>query len=188
MPDELAALLAGAASADADGTAPATPAAKPEGIETQKASNDWEDRFKGLQRTVAEKDRALAELQRQVEEVRLSSMSEEDRAMFAQKREADELAALRAENELLKLAANPKYASVYEPFARLLNARNAEEQLEYMAQLLAPKSQTEEPATPEPPPVDTNNPRRTAAITLPDGTEMTDELAKMILDRASRFR
>jgi len=186
MPDELAALIAAGAPAEAaTPSEPATPAQPATtGIETQGAS-DWEDRFKGLQRVVSEKDRALSDLQKQVEELRLSSLSEDERDAYARQREADEIAALRAENELLRLASNPKYASVYEPFTKLLKARSAEEQLEYMTTLLAPKAPTEPAREPEAPPVDSNNPRRTTGITMPDGTEMTDTLAKMILDRAS---
>lgn len=187
MPDDLAALLAEMAPAEAvTPTEPATPAPSAAGIES-KPDTDWEARFKGLQRTLSEKDRAVSDLQKQMEDLRMSSLSEDEREAFARRREADEVAALRAENELLKLAAEPKYASVYAPFSRLLKAQTAQEQLDILGELLAPKSDSAPAREPETAPVDPNNPRRSSAVgtTLPNGQVMNDELARRILEAAS---
>ena len=118
MPDELATLLANAATADADGAAPATPATKPEGSRRRRRPPIGRTASRGFSVRWPKRTAPSSDLQRQMEEVRIVLSEEDERDASRSRREADELAALRAENELLKLAAEPKYASVYEPFAK----------------------------------------------------------------------
>ena len=160
-----------------DASAPSAPAASLADIEKLKSETD--ERIKGFQRLLSERDRALADLQRKVQDAELESLPADDRARVIGKRRDEEYAALRAENELLKLRS--EFPTEVPAFERLLRAANPKEQLEILrelAQAASPKR-----AANEPPDVDPNNPMRSEpeGELMADGTYMTDALADRLL-------
>lgn len=154
------------------------------------ANAAFEERFKGLQRVIAEKDRQATDLQRQIDEARLAALPDDDRQAEIARREASEMERLRAENELLKLM--PDYGDVFSDFQRLLSAQDARSQLEFIRELKKPVTPaTAAPATSanEPAPVDPNNPASSlpSGIVASDGAVLSDDIAERILRSASRL-
>lgn len=154
-------------------------------IETLKA--EYEERIKGFQRLVSEKERAAMEAQRAAEEARLAALPEDERAEILDKKVQQELSALRTENELLRLRSD--YGDVMDAYDRILKAPTAKDQLELLRGLMAQAQPASAPTAPsqqasEPAPVDMNNPMRppVEGVTLSDGTVMDHEIADRILN------
>ena len=171
------------------------PADEAPGIETPKSETD--ERIKGFQRLVAERDRKLAELEAKfaqqeatLEDQRLAGMTDEERGTVTEQKRQTELQRLRAENELLKLGID--YATEMPLYRKLLNAPTAKDQLDIIRELSAATSAN--PALPVPkktadvPAVDRTNPMRqpSEGIVLSDGTQMTDDIADRILKSIRR--
>ena len=104
--DDLATLLAeGSPAEPASDDAPETPEPVAAGIEKS------DDRVKGLQGVIGRKDaelqetrKALAEMQAQIEELRVGSMSEDERTQYQRSREAQEITELRTRLAIYELA------------------------------------------------------------------------------------
>ena len=171
------------------------PADEAPGIETPKSEAD--ERIKGFQRLVAERDRKLADLEARfaqreaaLEDQRLAGMTDEERGTVTEQKRQTELQRLRAENELLKLGID--YATEMPLYRKLLNAPTAKDQLDIIRELSAATSAN--PALPVPkktadvPAVDRTNPMRqpSEGIVLSDGTQMTDDIADRILKSIRR--
>ena len=138
MEQDLAALLA-------EGAAPAPTAPAATVPEIEKSKSDPDERIKGFQRLLAERETALeterrerAALAERLEKLELAQMSESERDSYLSNRRSTEADTLRAENELLKLRL--KHPDVADHYDRLLKAGTAEEQIEYLRTLLKPKS------------------------------------------------
>lgn len=191
MPEDLAGLentdTASASDTPAAG-APDIEKIRQEAIAAAEAA--FNERAKGFQRLIAERESALRETQRQLEEARLASLSDDEREAEVQRRSDQELERLRAENELLKLM--PDYPDELPVFQRLLAAPDAKTQLELLRELRAPKAPANPPAggSNEPPPVDPNNPASgtPGGGVFIEGTPMTDDLAERLLNSVSRIR
>jgi hypothetical protein len=155
----------------------ATATASPE-IEKLKA--EYEERFKGMQRLISERERTLADLQRKQSDLELASLPDGERAIAMSRRADEELARLRAENELLKL--RNEYPNEVPAFEKLLKATTPKDQLDILRELARGMAASDK--APEPPDVDPNNPMRTPS----EGAfgEMTDELADRILKAAPK--
>lgn len=183
--DDLATLLAEGTPADpVSDEAPETPVPA-EGIEKS------EDRIKGFQRLLSSRDvelketrAALTQMQSAIEEMKLGSMSEEERASFKAQKETEELVALRQKLAIYELASEyPEEVPVYR---KLLDAKDAIEQLRILRELRSPVPVKAE-AEPVPDEIEPNNPRRTQkGEVLEDGSVMTDELAERMLKSAPR--
>lgn len=169
----------GLATQDGD-TAPASaPATASPEIEKLRA--EYEDRFKGMQRLLSDRERTLADLQRRQSDFELASLPEHERATAMSRRAEEELARLRAENELLKL--RTEFPDEVPAFEKLLKATTPKEQLEVLREL-AKRQAVADAKSPEPPDVDPNNPMRS----YEEGAfgDMTDELADRILNAAPK--
>lgn len=164
-------------------SAPSAPVTAP-APEIERLRTEYEDRIKGFQRLVSERDSALADLQRKVADIELDRLPEDDRAKALARRAEEEVARLRSENELLRLRS--EFPDEVPAFEKLLKAATPKEQLEVL-RALARREAAQPSTTPEPPPVDPNNPmRQWSDETLVDGQPMTDELANRILSAAPK--
>jgi hypothetical protein len=190
VPEDLAGLDNPEASA-LEGTAEGAPDIEKIRQEAMAAATAAaEERFKGFQRVIAEKDTALQRLQREYEEAKLSVLSEEEREAELARRSDQELDRLRAENELLKLM--PDYPDELPVFQRLLAAPDAKTQLELLRELRKPLTTANTPAggSNEPPAVDSNNPASGnpgSGVSI-EGAQMTEEMAERLLRSSSRLR
>ena len=179
--------------ADPD-TTPATPtpeapvptAIDPAALEAKFASL-IEERVKGFQRIVQERDDRLAELERQL---KTASMSEEEREQLAVKERDEEREQLALENQLLKLG--QQYPNEVAIVQKMLAGKDVSDYVAALHEALKPAI----PATPEPEQqvsdVDRNNPPATPTsapagadmIQLPDGQFITREAGLEILKGA----
>lgn len=152
-----------------------------------KANADAEERIKGFQRLIAERDTRERELTRQLEEQRIAALPDSDREMELARRRDQEVDRLRAENELLKLM--PEFPDVFPDFQRLLAASDSKAQLEFLRKLKQPQASTPPTQAPAPASVDPNNPAGIeSGLILSDGTPMSADLAERVLRSASRLR
>ena len=176
MSDELAAQ-------DASAEAPVT-------SEIEKVKAQYEDRLKGFQRLVAERDSSLAAIQSRLEEQELSSLSPDERYVAREKKLTEENNRLRAQLELDSLKKD--YGAEYELYSGLIEKKTAKEQLDFAREWvtrLAPKAEAPD-AGANVPDVDMNNPMRTApeGIRLSDGSLMTEEIADRLLRATKTLR
>jgi len=165
---------------------PVTPAFDPKELETRFASL-VEERVKGFQRIVQERDDRLAELERQL---KTASMSEEEREQLAVKEKDEEREQLALENQLLKLG--QQYPNEVAIVQKMLAGESVTDYVAALHEALKPAT----PATPEPEQevsdVDRNNPPATPTsapagadmIRLPDGQMITREAGLEILKGA----
>lgn len=196
MPEELAGLTTADPASAPEGGEPAAG-----GVDIEKIRQDaiaaanaaFEERFKGLQRVVAEKDTVNQTLQRQLDEMKLSTLGDEEREAELARRSDQELERLRAEVELLRLA--PEYGAEMPVFQRLLAAPDAKTQLDLIREVLAarsaaPANQQEPAGGNAPAPVDPNNPASSSPGTgvFVEGVPMTDDMAERLLRSVSRMR
>lgn len=166
--------------------APATPAFDPKAFETQITSL-IEDRVKGFQRMVSDKDQTIADLQRQL---KTASMSEEEREQLVAQERSDREEQLALENELLKLG--QQYPTEVGIVQKMLAGQSVTDYVAALHEALKPAT----PPTPEPEQevsdVDRNNPPATPLtsgstadmITLPDGRVITREQGIELLKAA----
>jgi hypothetical protein len=179
-----------------------TPAGTPVTEEALKAlaeqlqaqfKSEMDDRVKGFQRIVAEKDTAITDLLTEVRGLKTASMSEDELEQFTASEKDAEIERLRFQLQLNELSGT--YGAEMPYFKRLLDADDAAGQLGIMrefATALIQASAPEKPAAPEAtdeapvPEVDLNRPRVPAEaplVTLADGSVagMTDSLADRLL-------
>lgn len=171
-------------------TPPATPDADIEARLTQK----FEDRIKGFQRLVDEKDRALREAQSRLTDLQMSGMSEDERAELEWNSLQAKVDQLQAENALLSLAS--EYPEEMPVFKNLLNASSPKEQLEAIRALraavkpAASAPENPEGGEPEIPDVDPNNPlaRPSSGGPVFNGQQMDENWADRLLASVKRMR
>jgi len=179
MPDP----LAGQDGSDASADAPVTLTAAD--IEKVKAElqAEFEDRAKGFQRLISERDDKLAAHARELEELKTSGLSEDEREQLAQDKLRLENEALRGRLELSELAG--QYGDEMPFYQRLLSGKTAEEQLKVLRELRTPAApEVEVEKTAEIPDTDPNRPMRTPmeGTILADGSVMNDTIADRILN------
>lgn len=191
MPEDLAGLETIDTASAPEGDEPAAGVPDIEKIRQEAiaaAEAAFEERFKGLQRVIAEKDSVNSQLQRQLDEQKLAALDEEDREAELARREQAEIEKLRAEVELLRLA--PEYGAELPLFQRLLAAPDAKAQLDLIREIRAAVAPAKEPdkGNPAPPPVDPNNPISSQPAGVYEGVPMTEEMAERLLRSSSRMR
>ena len=190
MNDTLAGQPAGGASA----SAPANGSIDIEAFEARLTAQ-FDERFKGLQRVIAQKDDLLTAVTEELNQFKTAGLSEEEREQLESDKLRAENQRLMAQIELNELAG--KYGDEMSSFQRLLAAPTAEEQLEIMREFRASALAAAAPSAPaatvvedemDIPDVDFNRPIRTVTSgqQLADGTYMTDELADRLLGSVSR--
>lgn len=176
--EEKLAVQDGSTSASASAPAVAAP-------EIEKIREEFESRFKGLQRVIAEKDDLLSKTQTELKELKTAGLSEDERAQLHQKETAAQLEKLARENELLKLSRD--YPDEMPVFEKLLQADSTKTQLETIREIRAAIAKAQAPdekkeSTEVPDVNPTNPPRRDfGGVVMPDGTTLTDDIADRIL-------
>ena len=168
------------------------PADEPAGIE----KSEVDERIKGFQRLVAERDRKLQEAEAKVQQIeakldeqRLAGMTDEERGTLVEQQRQTEIQRLRAENELLKLGID--YGTEMPLYRRLLTAPTAKDQLDIIRELVAAQGKSPTPVAPQKaadvPEVDRTNPMRQPLVAgIPSEGGMNDEIADRILNAIRR--
>ncbi len=187
MVDDLAGLID-------ESEAPAETPAQTEGVSPDQASSsNVEERIRGFQRLLADRDQKLDAIQRQLEDQRLSVLPEDQRETALKQRHEREVLELRQKLELAEL--EKKYPpDVFGAYRDLLASKSAAAQLDFLNSKIRPTSKAK--VAQEPPAVDLNNPMRGASgqdqTTNVFGTPMTldqaNDHAMRILRGASRIR
>lgn len=162
---------------DAPATTPATPANPESGaMDFEKFKTEFlneinktiDTRFSGFQSIIDRRDKNVESkwkaYDETLKELKSRTLSDEEREQLEQRAEAEEFAALKAENELLKLGKEYE-PEIVDTFTKLLQAETPRDQLEIMKAFRT--GTTSEPPTPpanQPTPatpsgnVDPNNP------------------------------
>lgn len=177
MTDQLAARGEGT---DASASAPVAPTA-----EIEKVTAQYEDRLKGFQRMVAEKEKQASDLAARLEELESADLPADERFARRESKLASENAALKAQLEMAEL--RKEYGKEYDLYTGLLSKSSAKEQLDFAREFianLAPQTPDSSPSAPDVPDVDMNNPMRKQGegVRLSDGTILTDDIADRILN------
>lgn len=179
--------LAGLDGLEAPASVPAVTAADIEKVKAELMAS-FDERAKGFQRLISEKDKENAALMEKLQELSLAGLSEEEREELEDRAKDTRIEELEARLELQALAKD--YGTEMPYFERLIDAASTEDQLKVMREFAealkpAPQAQPEAPIEPEVdvPDVDLNRPMRrfTPGVVGPDGKAMTDELADRIL-------
>lgn len=165
---------------------PVTSAFDPKELETRFASL-IEERVKGFQRIVQERDDRLAELERQL---KTASMSEEEREQLAAREKDEEREQLALENQLLKLG--QQYPNEVAIVQKMLAGQSVEDYVAALHEALKPATSAAPEPEQEVSDVDRNNPPATPVsasagadmIRLPDGQMITREAGLEILKSA----
>ena len=172
MTQELAGQLPQGASA-------AAPAQANNDIESVR--REFEERFKGLQRVIAEKDQALEARNQELFQLKTASLSEDERAQLEVTRIKDENERLGKELELVKLG--QAYGEELPIFQQLLAAESAEDQLKVLRALRGGPAGNSQPTAPGPdvdvPDINQTNPMRSDVGGNADG--MNGDIAERIL-------
>lgn len=166
---------------------PAPAAFDPTAFE-KRIADLMEERVKGFQRIISERDTKLADLERQL---KTASMSEEERAQLVASEEKERLEQLALENQLLRLG--QQYPTEVAIVQKMLAGESVEDYVaalhEAMKVTKAPEKEPEQDVSD----VDRNNPPATPVtasagqdmVSLPDGRALTREAALEILKAAS---
>jgi hypothetical protein len=155
--------------------------------EIENIRTEFEARFKGLQRVIAEKDEALQRYTTELSELKTAGLSEEEREQLKQTELKQRLDQLARENELLKLSKD--YPEELPLFQKLVGAQDVKSQLDVIRELKAAIAQVQAPAAApkeqdlEVSDVNPINPARREApgVRLSDGRLMSDDIADRIL-------
>ena len=192
MTDPLASQGPEGASAETPPAAPTDDIEKRLEQVKQELSTQFEERAKGFQRALNEKAEALAKAQREADELRMSGMSEDEKAEAQWSQMQEEVNRLKTENQLLQLQS--EYPEEMPEFRKILAAASPKEQLELIRALRKAQAAASTPpatpaeGTPDVPPVDLNNP-----ATYPhfgdgsvrfNGQPVTEEWADRVLKQA----
>jgi len=176
MPENLAPQGDAGASAEAPAQSP----------EIAALNKQWEERFKGLQRVIAEKDGALQTFAQKMEENELAALSPDERFSRQQTKLAAENQSLRAQLEMQEL--RKEYGKEFDLYSGLLKYGTAKEQLDFAKAFIADLAgKAADPGDVDVPDVDMNNPMRKAGegVRLPDGSLMNEEIADRLLKASS---
>lgn len=153
------------------------------GIEKVKA--EYEERIKGFQRTLAERDRKLAEKEARERELKLASLPEDERYAAIQAEYEEKLRETQVELELMKLES--KYGKAMPLYRKLISIGSIEDQLAYLETLAGGSQDSLEPEGLRPPAVDSNPPSRSSAAMV-NGVRMDEALADRILKAVGKRR
>lgn len=165
---------------------PVTPAIDPAALEA-RFTVLMDERVKGFQRIVQERDDRLVELERQL---KTASMSEEEREQLTAKEENEKMEQLALENQLLKLG--QEYPNEVAIVQKMLAGESVSDYVAALHEALKPaNAETSEPEQ-NVSDVDRNNPPVTPIsapagadmIRLPDGQLITREAGLEILKGA----
>lgn len=180
--------LAGLFGDDASAPAPVTQA----DIEKIKSElqSQFDDRIKGFQRLVSERDQKLEAYQRELDELKTASLSDEEREQLEDQKKDQLIRELQGKLELNELGKT--FGDELPFYERLIGASSAAEQLAVLRELRTPAASSasddapaDKPAAPEIPDTDPNRPMRSFftsdSMLLPDGTPMNDAIADRIL-------
>jgi|WetSurMetagenome_2_1015567.scaffolds.fasta_scaffold476350_2 hypothetical protein len=183
MPEDLAGLDAITAPAlDASVDTPAESPATDSVPDIEKVRTQYEERIKGFQRLVSEREQELVRLREQEERARISALPDDERTAYERSRAEEELSRLRTENEVLRMGS--KYQSVYDKYEALMRAKTVEEQFQLLDGWLKPPAPSadadETEAHEKPAPVDKNNPVKQKATMVGD-YQMDETIAKRLL-------
>jgi len=185
------------AGQEPEGEAPAETPPAPEANDIEaRLTQKVDERIKGFQRLLDEKERALATARQEANDLRMSGMSDDEKAEMEWDTLQEQVSKLQAENALLQLAS--EYPEEMPVFRNLLTASTPKEQLEAIRALratvaasAAPKTQ-ENPTEGEPeiPEVDPNNPPARPATAGPvwNGQVQSEDWADRILSSVKRMR
>jgi hypothetical protein len=190
MPEDLAGLTALTAPApDASDESPIDAPATEEVSDIEKVrvqlTREYDERIKGFQRQVSERETELKRLREQEERNRLAAMPDDERMAYERSRSDEEVQRLRTENEVLRMS--QKYTTVMDKYRALMDAKSVEEQFQLLDTWLKPPSaetdedESAEPARSKPAPVDRNNPVKRQV----SGNQMDDSIAERILKSVS---
>lgn len=175
MPDAIATRGAGEGVTPDDG-APASPE-----IETLRA--EMERRIAGLQTAINRANAQRDAAESQLDELKTSGLSEDEKAQRALQKAQQRAAELEAKLALVQLGS--KYGDVMPVYEQLIAADNAEDQLKFLQNLVkGVPAGSEPPAAPAASSgIDRNNPptKQGDFITLPNGQVMDDAYAERIL-------
>lgn len=174
------------------GTAPApdAPATAPDQLReliAQGIQSAFDARIPGLQGAY---ERQVASLKKELNDIRRSSLSEDE--IEDEKRTELEAELAKARSEAAALRAAQRYPQAYGLYERLMSAASVDDQLKILdeaSRASVPPTGGPAPAgdaSPGPagtPPIDPNNPRREPSA----GGKMTPELADRILDQFDRW-
>lgn len=170
----------------------ATPPAVSESDIEARLTAQFEERMKGFQRMVAEKDSKLQAAERRARDLEMSGMTQDERDAAEWETMQTEVERLRQEN--LLLSKQNEFPSEVAVLRRLHSAANYDEQLLVLRELakaaaaVTPQAPAAEPEL-EVPNVDPNNPASPLAPgTRIDGMEMNESLADRILGSISSLR
>jgi hypothetical protein len=191
MPEDLAGLTALTAPApDASDESPIDAPATEEVSDIEKVrvqlTREYDERIKGFQRQVSERETELRRLREQEEHNRLAAMPDDERMAYERSRTDEEVQRLRTENEVLRMS--QKYTTVMDKYRALMDAKSVEEQFQLLDTWLkatTPSAETDEdepaePARSKPAPVDRNNPVKPRTVDV-GGYQMDDNIAQRIL-------
>jgi hypothetical protein len=153
----------------------------------------YEERIKGFQRLIAERDQKEADLATQLEELKSADLPVEERVQLREQKLQRKVEELQAKLELEALTKDfPDEMPLYQ---KLVSATRPDEQLAILRELrsaatpapaAAPSSADEDSEEPE---VDLNNPiRRVLEGTTFDGVPVNDAWADAILGSMPRMR
>lgn len=163
---------------------------------TSAISQDFDKRFGGFQKILAERDRKVTELEQSIQELKTLDMSDDERVQLEKDALAQERAALAAERELLALRSEfPEEVDVYQ---KVLDAPTSRDQIALLNEWRLSQQQ---PAN-EPDPneegdnssnqsaIDLNNPAQpnTDGMDMQSQFEADPSLADKVLRSARRLR
>lgn len=174
---------------DASAEAPVVTAA-----DIEKVRKEMDERIIGFQKLVSAREEEAKALRQELEDERLSGLSEDERADIVEAKKDKRIAELEAQIELSTLAGD--YGSEMPYFQRLLAAESAEDQLKTMREFATSLATAKAESAPvvndesdevEVPDVDLNRPLRGADETFrfADGSGMTDAQADRLLAQAT---
>lgn len=151
------------------------------GNDIESVRREFEERFKGLQRVIAEKDQALEARNAELFQLKTASLSEDERAQLEVARIKEENDRLAREVELMKLAQT--YGEELPIFQQLLSAESAEDQLKVLRAIRSAQAANSQPTGAAPdvdvPDINQTNPMRSDVGGSASG--MTGDIAERIL-------
>jgi len=157
------------------------------GSDIEKVKAEYEDRIKGLQRLVSERDKKIAEREARERQLELAALPEDERISRIQQEYESRLRETQVELELLKLEG--QYGSAMPAYRKLIAMDNVEDQLKFLATLAAGAQESSTEPAERPGTVDRNNPRLGAdTVITRDGVRMDEAIANRVLGAASKSR
>ena len=149
-------------------------------IDSLKAQ--YEERLKGLQRVVSEKDKVIAERVKRERELELQALPPDERYSRLEEEYQRDLREARTELELIRLES--KFGKAMPLYKKLIAMESIEDQLAYLDTVAGGVEETTEPSgSTKPATVDRNPGDRASGrgVVMADGRVMDDTFADRIL-------